>query len=296
MLEHGAWRYTCVVADVLRGFGLGPDAEWVPVGEVHARQLHPSFAGVWLRLLRVIYPSLIGPGGQLPGDQQGDQGVVQGKEDDGGKGVNQGNVPNSAQVLDEDDDEDVLSKGVGQKFYQKDSQNANQQDSQQVNQSNDPIEAEVDDDKSEEVVLLDEASVGPINQGLAQKDNQEVPAAQQDGQDDASAGQQFGAEEYTWIEYYALAAMYHLNVPEAYYSEILAYIKELVGMDMEDVVEWAKDRLWLTLNPMDDAPQLLRGIIIKIWDAYKDEEDAAKEKDAEVEDEGEEDEEEEDSS
>lgn len=63
---HGAWSYVTVLGgtgqetEVRPTSGESIDVEWVPVGEVTARPLHPGFAGTWpllrggLRPLRIV--------------------------------------------------------------------------------------------------------------------------------------------------------------------------------------------------------------------------------------------------
>lgn len=59
VLDHGPWRYTTILADVLPGTAIDvrpTDPEsleiaWVPVGQVTDRTLLPAFAQAWPQLL-----------------------------------------------------------------------------------------------------------------------------------------------------------------------------------------------------------------------------------------------------
>ena len=61
-LDHGSWRYTTIVAEVLPGTRVDvrpTDPEslqiaWVPVADVAARELLPAFADAWPALLATL--------------------------------------------------------------------------------------------------------------------------------------------------------------------------------------------------------------------------------------------------
>ena len=59
---HGAWSYVTVLGRTGKGTEVMPtsgesiEVEWVPVGEVTARPLHPGFAGTWPLLRRGLHP------------------------------------------------------------------------------------------------------------------------------------------------------------------------------------------------------------------------------------------------
>lgn len=101
ILDHGRWKYIYVIADLLKDFepritdGEGLDVEWVPVEEVHHRRLHPDFADAWPRLLEIIYPPI----------DTDDQVTLHNND----QYVNQAA---GQYVLDEDDDEDILSQAA----------------------------------------------------------------------------------------------------------------------------------------------------------------------------------------
>lgn len=64
VLDREVWRYTTVLARVIRPFeSVAGDAEslaleWVAVDEVASRNLHPSFASAWPGLLRQVRDEL----------------------------------------------------------------------------------------------------------------------------------------------------------------------------------------------------------------------------------------------
>lgn len=166
ILDHGDWKYTYVIADLLRDFkpritdDEGLDVEWVPVKDVHRRPLHPDFADAWPQLLQIIYPSPINTDDQVARVDEDDQEMPQ--EDD------QVTEYGDQYMLDEDDDEDILSqafdgyrpRGFTQNNDQNPSQNASSQVLQDISQevlkaSDQYILGEDDDELMDSQTLLD---------------------------------------------------------------------------------------------------------------------------------------------
>lgn len=60
VLDRGGWSYTTVIAETIVSFEpeiTDPEShalEWVPVGEVNERELHPAFAGTWELLRQLV--------------------------------------------------------------------------------------------------------------------------------------------------------------------------------------------------------------------------------------------------
>lgn len=70
-LDHGAWKYTTVIADVVKPFeptvpqgdAESLEVKWVPIKEVEALPLHPSFEQAWPALRSILETA---PGASKP--------------------------------------------------------------------------------------------------------------------------------------------------------------------------------------------------------------------------------------
>lgn len=369
ILDHGDWKYTYVIADLLRDFkpritdDEGLDVEWVPVEDVHRLPLHPDFADAWPQLLQIIYPPPINTDDQVARVDEDSQGMLQ--EDD------QVTQSGDQYMLDENDDEDILSQVLigysPQGLTQNNDQNPSQKASNQVLQENSQETAKasdqyilgeddnelmgsqtlLDDVEQDLALSIDQQVVENVDQHVLQHHNQDVAevsddhdVAQTSGQDtvhsggvehvdqgvvkndnqnadddqDASADQdtgiehqhtperptqagscrnywQYGTHELetgnqarglpmvygrqgrhcTRLDHIAFRAMYDLGVPQAFYREVFAFIIEVVAVDRQEMVDWARQTLGLALVANDSKEQMLQDIVLDVWDGLDEE-------------------------
>lgn len=183
ILDHGAWKYTYVIAELKREFrpritdGEGLGVKWVPVEMVRRRRLHPDFAEAWPRLLRRMCPPLVATDEPMSDVKPDDQGVLQNDNEivDVGFGQNRvqgtrrGVIPDDAYILEEDYDEDILSRAVPDQSF---ARNNNQQDAVEVEDQDELEHTTQDVDRTGNDILNKDNDVDTINEYLAQKDAQ----------------------------------------------------------------------------------------------------------------------------
>lgn len=65
--------------------------------------------------------------------------------------------------------------------------------------------------------------------------------------------------------------MYDLGVPRFFYSEVSAFVRDVMKMDKRGMVTWARRTLRLALAPNDPESKMLQDIILNVWDGLDEE-------------------------
>ncbi|KUI55491.1 Putative 8-oxo-dGTP diphosphatase 3 [Cytospora mali] len=286
ILDHGSWKYTYIIADVLRDFkpsitdDEGLDVRWVPIEEVHQRRLHPDFADAWPELLEIIYPPPVDPEHQAFVEHESPD-IRQYDNDYTVEHNTQHITQGSGQYLLEDDDEGLIFQDAVEYIEQEEGQNDDvlhlpEHNDQHTIHQNMVHQDGVDNDNPN--------ADGQEYQGgeNESEDMAERPGPSgycrnywQDGYRELKTGNQarglpvvYGPQSRicTRFDHIAFRAMYDLCLPRAFYNETFAFIREVVAMNRRQMSNWARRTLGLALNANESKNHMLQDIILDIWD------------------------------
>ncbi|KUI64410.1 hypothetical protein VM1G_11217 [Cytospora mali] len=286
ILDHGDWKYTYIIADVLRDFrpritdDEGLDVRWMPIEEVHQRRLHPDFADAWPELLEIIYPPPVDPDHQAfvelvsPDILQYDNDYM---VDHNTQHITQGND----QYLLEVEDEVLVFQDAVKYKEQEEGQNDDvsclpENNDQHTIQQNIVHQGGVDNDNPNADGQEYQGSENEFGDMVEQPE----PSGYcrnywQDGRHELKTGNQarglpmvYGPQRRTCTksDHIAFRAMYDLGLPRAFYNEAFSFIREVVAMNRRQISNWARKTLGLVLNANEPKNLMLQDIILDIWD------------------------------